>query len=77
MVQHYLWPKNVEFLCIMCLEQRIGRLLNVHDFLLVYGNIVWKRSGLLKQRMVGFNDMFDEGCKDGSIQPQAVAGPHI
>lgn len=32
MVHDYLWPKECKFLCVCCLENRLGRQLTYKDF---------------------------------------------
>lgn len=58
MVHDYVWPIDRGMLCIGCLEARIGRQLTFHDFQLVPGHTVWKRSERLADRMRGFDKLY-------------------
>lgn len=50
MVNSDLWPKGVRFLCLGCLETRLGRALQFSDFLPCWGNVWWPFSKGLQDR---------------------------
>lgn len=45
-----IWPSEAQFLCVGCVEKRIGRRLSREDFKPCLGNYIWKQSKRLKQR---------------------------
>lgn len=51
MVKDHLWPPGAQYLCIGCLEQRLGRKLNLFDFDYCLGNIEWKQSERFANRL--------------------------
>ena len=51
MVVNEIWPPGAKYLCIGCLETRLGRKLQLLDFDIALGNIEWKQSDRFRDRL--------------------------
>lgn len=50
MLRHEVWPEGAKFLCVQCVENRIGRKLEFEDFMPCWGNVRWPFSKRLESR---------------------------
>lgn len=70
MVHDILWElvtlhDSARFLCIGCIEDRMGRALIVHDFAPLHTNVKtggWRCSDRLRDRLANFNDLYREAA---------------